>query len=63
MAAPMPKMKEPIPVAAKRPSALARCPVNMEERAAGIRMVETTRPCCYNEITLALVKQRQATEG
>lgn len=46
MAAPIPKMKEPIAVAARRPRALAKWPVNMEARAAGIRIVETKRPCC-----------------
>jgi hypothetical protein len=48
-AAPIPNTAAPTAIPLNLPNLSARCPPKREERAAGIRIVETTRPCTVEE--------------
>jgi len=49
IAAPRPKIDAPRAMPLSRPTLFARCPPKRDEIAAGMRIVETTRPCTVEE--------------
>jgi hypothetical protein len=48
-AAPIPNTTAPSAIPLSLPTLFARCPPKKEEMAAGIRIVETTRPCTVED--------------